>query len=183
MHVTVVTAPDPIVSWEEAQLHLHLDGDDEQTLVEGLVAAATEWIDGPTGWLGRSLGVQDLEVRFAALACSRLILPYGPVTNVTSIKYLDNSGIEQGYSDSNYTVLSDGSISLNAGASWPATYTDPEAIRIAYSAGYAEVPKAIRAAILLMVGFLFENREASPEQALTSGAVEALLSPYRVWAV
>lgn len=49
-----------------------------------------------------------------------------------------------------------------------------------------EVTPAITAAILLLLGDLYENREADPESkgdAVLPRAVRALLAPYRVWRV
>ncbi|THK38112.1 phage gp6-like head-tail connector protein [Ensifer sp. MPMI2T] len=47
-----------------------------------------------------------------------------------------------------------------------------------------EVTAPIKAAILLLVGDLYENREADPKlegDAVLPRAVRALLAPYRVW--
>lgn len=47
-----------------------------------------------------------------------------------------------------------------------------------------KVTPAITAAILLLLGDLYENREADPESkgnAVLPRAVRALLAPYRVW--
>ena len=59
MRVFVVTPPEPVVSIDEAKDHLRVDGDGEDALIEGLVAAATGHIDGPNGWLGRAIGPAD----------------------------------------------------------------------------------------------------------------------------
>ena len=51
---------------------------------------------------------------------------------------------------------------------------------------YGSVTPAITAAILLLLGDLYENREADPESkgdAVLPRAVRALLAPYRVWRV
>lgn len=65
MRVVVVSPPEPVISFEEAAEHLKLGGNQaERALVEGMIAAATATIDGPDGWLGRSLGAQTLEARF-----------------------------------------------------------------------------------------------------------------------
>jgi hypothetical protein len=49
----------------------------------------------------------------------------------------------------------------------------------------AAVPAPIKAAVLLMVGDLYENRETvaegAPAPVEMSMTVERLLSPYRVW--
>lgn len=71
MRVIVVEPPKPVVTWEEADQHLKLDGDTSQkSFVEGLIAAATAHIDGPDGWLGRALGVQTLEAQVDPLSRS-----------------------------------------------------------------------------------------------------------------
>lgn len=184
MHVTVITPAAPVVTWAEADAHLRLDGDtSQQTLVEALIASATAWLDGPGGWLGRSLGTQTLEARFDRFRCDEVKLPYGPVISVGSVKYLDEDGDEQTLATSVYQLLTDGRVRLNTDESWPDLYSDEQAVRIRYQAGYATVPAPIKTAILLMTAFLFEQREASTDDALSSGAVKSLLSPYRVWSL
>lgn len=86
----------------------------------------------------------------------------------------------------------DDTISLYLGAAIASVqeYVD----RIVYAVGGAppsgddgtaiEVTPAITAAILLLLGDLYENREADPESkgdAVLPRAVRALLAPYRVW--
>ncbi|TPJ86951.1 MULTISPECIES: head-tail connector protein [unclassified Mesorhizobium] len=64
-----------------------------------------------------------------------------------------------------------------AAGGMPATGDDGTAI---------EVTPAITAAILLLIGDLYESREADPESkgdAVLPRAVRALLAPYRVWRV
>ena len=92
MRVIVITPPAPIVTWEEADQHLRLDGDDEQRdMVERLVKAATQHIDGPDGWLGRALGLQTLEARMGGF-CDLIRLPCQPIVDIVSVHYLDGTG-------------------------------------------------------------------------------------------
>lgn len=176
MHVTVITPPAAAVSWAEADAHLNLSGDTtQQARVEALIAAATDFA---RRWTGYSIGSQTLEARFAAL-CTTIALPFGPVTAVTSVKYLDSDNVEQTVADTVYQKLSDGRITLKADQSWPSTYDDPEAVRVRYVAG--DVPAAVKTAILLITAFLNENREASPEDSLASGSVKWLLAPYKAF--
>lgn len=175
MHVTVITPPSAAVSWAEADAHLNLSGDTtQQTRVEALIAAATTWAREYTGY---SIGAQTLEARFDAICATGIKLPFGPVISITSIKYLDSANAEQTLASSVYQLLTDGRVTLKADQSWPSTYSDPEAIRVRYVAG--DVPAPIKAAILLLVGFMNENREASIEGAFSNGAVKWLLAPYR----
>lgn len=181
MHVSVITPAAAVVSWEEAKGHLRLDTTTDQSLVEALVAAATDWLGrAPEGWLQRAVGSQTLEARFRLFPANGIELPFGPVTSISSIKYLDEDGTEQTTPNAVYQRLSDGRVVLNVDEEWPDLYDDEEAVRVRYVAG--DTPAAIKAAILLIVSFLYENREASPEDALSVGAVKWLLAPYRVFA-
>lgn len=181
--VSVIEPPDPIVTWTEAKAHLRLDSDDEQTFVEGLIAAATAWIDGPAGWLGRALGEQTIEEKLDAF-CSSIILSISPVLEITEVAYIDEDGDEQEVEDTVYGVLGR-EVFLRTDQSWPSPISgEPGAAIIRYTAGYEEVPAAIKHAILLMVGNWFANREAVITGTISSElplAVEALLQPYRIW--
>lgn len=189
MRVSVLTPPDPFLELDETKEHLRIDDDDNDGVLTGLIAAVCGWLDGPSGWLGRSVGLQTLELRDRAFACDRL--PYGPLVEVEDITYLDSSGAEQTLAEDQYRVFSDGSLHPLVGGSWPSVYGDDDAVRITYSAGYppegeeavSTVPGPLKTGALLAVAFLFKNREASPEDALTSGGVAALLNQFRVWSV
>lgn len=179
MRVTVITPPEPIVTWDEARAHLRLDEDDEQKgYVEGLIAVATAWLDGPAGGLGRALGVQTLEARFDRWPCP-LRLPCPPEIEVVSVKYIDPAGIEQSWPISQ-PLFYDG---------LPSVRGREGDIRVQWRAGYAEgkIPAPIRHAILLMVSHLFNNRDAvsttTAQPAQMPLGVEALVGPYRVLAV
>ncbi|MDO7841083.1 head-tail connector protein [Sphingomonas immobilis] len=187
MRTFVVIPPAPVVAWEEADQHLHLDGDtDQQAEVEAMIAAATGTLDGPTGWLGRALGAQTLEARLDNFGCGSIRLPYPPMIEIVSVKYVDSAGVEQTVADGNYELLGESLVS-SYGVSWATPRNQREAVRIRYRAGYeATLPAQIRAAILLMVGDLYANRAtAGPTQfgaVPMSTTVENLLAPLRVWA-
>lgn len=192
MRVVVVTPPiDPVVTLEIAKQHLRIDGNDDDALITGMVAAVTNHLDGPEGWLGRALAVQTLELRldhFTGPACRYDIrLPYAPIIEVASVKYFSSAGVEQTVAPNSYELLGD-RIALAFGQSWPSARVQREAVRIRYRAGYEALPAAINAAILLMVGDLYANRESvitGPSAAAIavpmSTTVEALLTPFRVF--
>lgn len=206
MRVIVITPPDPIVTWEEADAHLRLLGDEtERVFVEGLIAAATAHLDGPSGWLGRALGPQTLEARFDSfwpdsrlwsghVGCRPLRLPYPPLIDIVSVKYMDATGTEQTVNSSAYEVRGQ-DVGAIYGTSWPAARWQPEAVRIRYRAGYAEDPEAdplvpnvppqIKAAILLMVGDMFRWRETAQgivaASTPTAQTLDNLLGTMRVF--
>lgn len=186
MRIVVVQPPEPVVTWNDAEHHLRLGGDvSQQVEVEAMVAAATQHIDGPDGWLGRAIGVQTLEVRGSFFDGSSWMLPCRPVIDVASIKYLDTAGAEQTLAPEFYELRGD-QIVRAYGKSWPACRRDDESVRVTYTAGYAELPMPIRAAILLMVGDLYRFRDTAAMVQMSevpmSVTVEKLLSPFRVYA-
>jgi uncharacterized phiE125 gp8 family phage protein len=188
MRVFVATPPTPVVTWEEADAHLKLDGDtDQQAEVEAMIAAATGHIDGPMGWLGRAIGVQTLEARVDHLDDCARALPYPPVIETVEIKYLDPAGTLQTLAADQYELIGNSLVTAWQGT-WPATLARSEAVRVRYRAGYEIIPPPIRAAILLMLGDLYRNRDTVAAGTVTASAVPmsttvtALLAPYRVYA-
>lgn len=185
MRVLVTTPPVPFVSLAEAKAHLTVDYEHEDALITALIAAACAHIDGPEGWLGRSIGQQTLELQRCGFP-TWFDLPYPLVTAVTSIVYDDADGAEQTLDDSIYRVY--GSVIARApSASWPATENAQESVRVTYEAGYEQIPAPIKQAVLLMVGDMFKHRESTQIGAINdvpmSMTVDRLLAPYRVWRV
>lgn len=187
MRVVVVTPPDPVISFEEAAQHLKLGGNQaEKVLVEGMIAAAVATIDGPDGWLGRSLGVQTLEARFNSFHGSEIRLPYGPVISLVGVEYLDSDDEPVQADIDEFELL--GATLVPAGSSWAwqGCSTRREAIRVEYLAGYEEaIPPAARAALLLMIGDLYRNRDTTAVVQMSkvpmSTSVEGLLEPLRIY--
>jgi len=200
MRVIVITPPAPIVTWEEADQHLRLDGDEEQReMVERLVKAATQHIDGPDGWLGRALGLQTLEARMCGF-CDLIRLPYQPIVDIVSVHYLDGAGQPVLVAPDTYELFGR-DLGCAWGKSWPtpgAYRGHAETVRIRYRAGYVvdpgadpiepNVPEPIKQAILLMVGDMYRFTETASDMNIAptsipmSTTVENLLSPYRVYA-
>ncbi|MCR5874369.1 head-tail connector protein [Phenylobacterium sp. J426] len=202
MGVVVITPPEPLIDLDTAKTHLRVDlaDTDDDALIAAYVAAASAHIDGPGGWLGRAIGPQTLELRLSAFEsarCDTIDLPYQPIIDVVSVKYLDASGVEQTLTADTYEVTEGYVLRPAYNTRWPAARERADAIRIRYRAGYAAdpdadelqaaVPAPIAAAVLLMTGDLYANRETGVVGTVAadvqmSTTVEALLAPYRIWA-
>lgn len=192
MTVLVITPPDALVDLATAKAHLRIDGEDQDTLITAYVAAASAHIDGPGGWLNRAIGAQTLELVLSGSAwlgwgygCA-LPLSCPPVATITSVKYLDVDGVQQTLSAGVYALRADGSLALGFEQEWPSPRDTGDAIRIRYTAGSTTIPAAITAAVLLMAGDLYANRETVvigdvAARIPMSTAVENLLAPYRNW--
>lgn len=190
MRVRLVTPPEPVVTLEEADAHLELDGDtSKQVYVQSLIAAAQGHIDGPDGWLGRAIGVQTIEARLDGFWNGALALPYPPNIDVVSVHHDDQAGVATLIDPAVYALSYDGLLP-RLGYSWPQA-SGPGSVRVRYRAGYDGeegriLPAPIRAAILLMVGDMFAQRESfvtgvSATAVPMSTTVDALLSPFRVY--
>lgn len=190
MTVRVVTPPGPIVSVEDAKKHLRVRHNDDDDVISSFIASATEWIDGPAGWLGRSLGVQMLEAR-GAFASECMRLDYPPVLEVESITYEGEDGDRETADPSTYDLDGDVLV-VQSGASW---VTQPDH-RIRYWAGYGrrdpddatkwinEPPSPVSAAILMLVAQWYGTRSnvvVGSAPAVMPFAVDALLSPFRLF--
>ncbi|MFW2829881.1 head-tail connector protein [Sphingomonas sp. ID0503] len=191
MRVVVVTPPEDfsVVTMERAKAHLNREGvDGDDALIAAMIAGAVASVDGPSGWLGRSLGRQQLEARFDGFDCGSLRLPYGPVRQIVSVSYIDGNGVAQTIAADQYELLGP-SLMPVFGAAWPVPRWQRESVRVRYWAGYDEempVPANAVSAILLMIGDLFKHRETTTvsqiAQTPMSASVELLLQPLRVYA-
>lgn len=184
MRVRVVTPPAPIVPLERAKEQLRVFHTREDELIKAYIEAATAHLDGPDGWLGRALGIQELEATVDVFR-DCMLLPYPPIVDVVSVKYLDSTASEMTVPPSEYELRGH-LIGSAFGKRWPSVLAHPDAVRIRYRAGYAKVPASITAAILLMVGDLHKNRETTASGISVSAipmstTVENLLGPLRVY--
>lgn len=185
MSVVVVTPPVPDIDLELVKGHLRVDHSDDDQLIQAFIDAACAHIDGPQGWLGRCIWTQTLELR-QNVFCGPIRLPYGPVSSVESIKYVDSAGVEQTMEAADHVLLTGGVVGLAYSTSWPSHRGDAEGIRIQYIAGSDETPPAILSAVMLMVGDMYKNRETTGPDASAiqmSTTVSNLLAPFRNWRI
>jgi len=159
----------------------------ENALVSSLITAARRNVEQRL-----SMAVIEQEWKYTLdtfpLAGFPIILPRPPIRRVRSIKYLDDSSTEVTLASSGYVVnLTSGQIGLADGGAWPTIANAVGAVRIRYLAGFTDdascVPADLRAAMLLLVGDMYRNREAQVAGSLTDNkTVCALLDPYyRFW--
>lgn len=183
--VAEVAPDDEPITLAEARLHLRVDAygsppeSDDDDWIEGTgIPAAREYCERE---LGRALAPRTMELvsnAFPGVAVDRsvgacFVLPFGPVQSVTSVIYTDTDGVDQTIDPANYALDDYGSPSrlvLAYGATWPSARSSRNSVRVRYVTGYAPaiespllpvLPRQARAAMLLMLGHLYENREAS----------------------
>lgn len=173
----------------------------DDALILAFLDAATDHVERFTG---RSVLIRTYEFALDDFPRTRVAprllqpsieIPYPPLLGVIRFAFGDDSDseVEEGVG---FMVDRYGDkAKLRPTLTWPTITQYPNIVTCQYAAGYASeagpntdwpdapvMPGAIRAALLLMVGHLYANREASVDkvmQELPLG-VEALLRPWRV---
>lgn len=157
--VRTVAPASPVVSLAEAKRHLRVLHDDDDADIEMMVGAATAAIEGPNG-VGIALSPQTWRLSLDHFPCE-IVVPLWPVSSVTSVTYRDSAGVEQSVSGVRYDIDENPlRIWPPRDAAWPSSYCEPGAVKVLFECGFETLPADLRAAILLLVGHLYEHREA-----------------------
>lgn len=163
-----------------------MDTSDEDTLIQSLIDAAVAHLDGWAGLLGRCIITQTWTLGLDRW-CDPIRLPFPDVSSAT-IAYVDTNGTSQSVDAALFEVVADArgrAIWFKDAFTSPSLYSDQkEPITVTIVAGYgaaSDVPASVRQAILLLVGHLYENREAVSDITLTAVpmAFDALIGPHR----
>lgn len=173
----------------EAKLHLRVDHNEDDALINTLISATRQSAEMLTGCQFITARWQYGMDRFPARGQS-IHLPKNPVQSVISIEYLDLSGTLQRLALQDYTVDRNSQptrVAPTFGKSWPITLPQLGAVRVTFDAGYglaAEVPEGIKAWIKLRVGSLYACREELSSNTRTDTTTlnffNGLLDPYRI---
>lgn len=175
-----------ILPLDDAKAHLRVLSNDEDTLIAVLRDAAIDWVERHCGVAlsSRDFVMSGTGFDIAAPIDGTLLLPIVPVSAVSSISYLDASGVSQTLSGSGWRLASN-MLALTAGSSWPATLRGPGAVTVTFTAGFADAlaeAPALVAAVKLLLGQMFKFREeivsGTIVQAVPLG-VQRLCESYR----
>lgn len=191
------------VALEDLKSYLRIDGYDDDALLNGFIAAATDQIE---KYLNRFVINTTLELtldgfskedddRLDALGAgmhtgyigsyiskpSYIDLPYRPITSVTSIVTYDKANNENTFSSSAYRLDSTGGrVYLNSGYVWPADLRDYEAAKVTFICGYGataeSVPASVRHGIMQHAAAMYECRGGCD----LSDSCKAILFPHRI---
>lgn len=178
------------VTLTEAKAQLRLDIADDDGLLAGYLMAARHFIETQTK---RDLVTKTWDYsigyhwprRFANETFYRYMirLPVNPVQSVTSVTYVDDNGATQTLASNQYTVSASDSYSSIVPAynvTWPTVRRIPSAITVRFVSGYVDCPPPLKAAVLLLAGHFYENREAVSGKTMSEMpfSVDALIGPY-----
>ena len=196
MALYLVTAPaTPPISLAEAKAHCRVEVDDENALLDGLIGAATEYVETFTH-RGLVSATWDLKLDdFPTWADDAIWLPKPPTASVTSVTYTDANGTSQTWSSSYYTTdlptgphARMGRIRTAYQQIYPVVRDVGNAVTVRFVAGYgtaADVPDSLKAAIKILV----EHWYRAGRSAVNIGnlvtpiplTVDALLWPFKAF--
>lgn len=187
--MSLVVSSDPAtnpVTTAEAKSHMRIDTSDDDTLIDGLVGAATLYAENYTG---RAFVTQTLVLRLDGFPSTEIVLPRSPAQSVTSIQYVDTDGATQTWSSSEYVVDANSKparVRPDVDEDWPNVRDQMDSVTVTFVAGYgdaSDVPEGIKLAIKHLVAHWYENREGSTVDIkvhLVPLAIDALLTQYRI---
>jgi uncharacterized phiE125 gp8 family phage protein len=175
------------VTLTEAKAHLRVDTSDDDAYIGTLITAAREWCE---QYLDRTLVNTQYVMRLDAFP-HEIELPRPPMatsgtTTAVTLTYTLGDDSTATLSATQYRVdrnSTPGVVRQLRAGSWPANLDDQNAVTVTWWAGYGasgtSVPAAIRHAIMMLVGFWYENRSTVLVGSISKQlefAVESLLS-------
>lgn len=186
--LSLVTAPasEPFTP-AEAKLHCKVDVTTDDSLVALWIAAARQYAETFTG---RALLNQTWDLKLSGFPCGAIVLPFPPVSSITSVSYIDTAGTTQTWSSALYeTSIPTGPQAMPAqiqpvyGGVYPSTRDVFDNVTVRFICGYgassSTIPALLRAAMLLLIARMYEKREASIVEGDVSSA-DAILWSYKV---
>lgn len=184
--VTVKPTLEPL-TLAEAKLHLRVVTANvaEDPWINSAISAARKFAETEC-----QISIMQQTLRLT-LDCfeSVIDLPKGPVSSITSVKYLDMAGVWQTLAATEYALdknSNPGRISPKFGKIWPVSLPQIAAIEIDYVVGVAtaeDVEEGIKSWMKVRIESLYRNRG---ETTVVQGKLEALpyidrmLDPFRV---
>jgi uncharacterized phiE125 gp8 family phage protein len=198
MALRLITAPaaQPL-TLEEVKAHLRVDYSDTDSLISAYIDAATSYVEGEYGFTGRALVTQTWELVIDHFPIHEIKIPLPPLQSVQSIKYDASDGFETTIATDQYYVdnVSEPAWVVPITSGWPSDVLSAvNSVRVRFVAGYpattdsppdlrANIPRAIKQAMLLHIGDFHEHREQNIVGLTTMKlpfASENLLRPFRV---
>lgn len=185
-------AADEPITLEEARSHLEAQayGDTDvdlldDTMILGWLKAAREYAEQFTGL---SFIQRDYEGALDEFPAEYIEIPVGPVLYVDSVTTGQATVSSSDDAEVSF-VFDDFSVPARIYplTSWPSVTAAVNGVRVRFTAGYGgsdgdALPWAVRAAILLLLGHLYAQRETNTEKALADVPMgtDALLRQHRV---
>lgn len=143
--------------------------------------AAREYCENFTG---RFIARRTVEVALDDFPTGAIVLPFAPVVGVLTVTAAGEEVDAELYTLDDYNTPA----RVLPASSWPGVTAATNTVKVRCLVGYSEdsdgpnLPKALRAAMLLIVGHLYNNREDSTDKAMATipTGADAIMRPLRI---
>jgi len=170
--IQTITPGAQAITTADGKQHIHLEYDTaaDNTEVDNMIQAATRQIEAFTN---RICMLTVFDLHLTGFPSGGIVLPYSPVTAITTVKYYTDATTQATWAAGNYYYsLYENPVRIRyVGDTYPTAYGyRNDAVTVRFTAGYTNadaVPKSIRQAILLMLGDLYTNRSDAVREKFT----------------
>ena len=161
------------LSLEGLKQALRVDHTDDDVVLATYLTAAREWVERR---IQRKIALETWELVIDYFPENEIMLPFGPVVSIVSIKYDDTLGFEQTISPDDYELDNTNPIPwVFSDSGWPTnTFDSFNAVRVRFVAGFEapqEAPHPMVAAVTLKTKEFYDGEN-------TTAAVDNLLMNY-----
>lgn len=167
-----------------AKEHLRVTDSADDALIQSLISEVRQMGEDITS---RAWCTSTWVAVLDEFLCDGIRLPAPPVVSVTSVQYVDESGVSQTLATPLWQLDSDsepGYLFPAYGTTWPTTRPQANAVRITCTCGYpvGSLPESLRRWMLLHIGHAYEHREATGDHRLAElPYTRGLLDSYRIF--
>lgn len=150
---------------QEVKAHLRVDSEADDSLINSLILSARQYAE---KFQSRALLTQVWELTLDRFPVMPFRLPLPPLQSVDEISYTNYAGNTVVIPAADYVVDTAsflGRIDHAYGKCWPSVTLRPiSGVKITFTAGYgdtaADVPQMTKQAMLVLIGHMYENRQA-----------------------
>lgn len=151
-----------VISLEAAKEHLRVDDDSEDELIAAMLLAAIEAVERQTSYL---LTDREMEIAWPEFPSfpELLTIPREPVTEIDRLVYNDANDVEVEIIDYRWSESAPDQVLPAFRQPWPIASGEAGSVRLTFRAGHDDaglIPPALIAAVKLLLGHLYANREA-----------------------
>ena len=145
-----------VISLADAKAHLRVDHSTDDTLITSLINTAGEIVEEYTGQYLSACSF----IYYADKFSSVMKIHAGPGVRINEVEYIKDDGTTNTWHSKNYHVDVKSYPMRVQFDDLPTSVDDRvHAVRIKGDAGYTTVPSALKSAMLLIIGHLYEHRK------------------------
>lgn len=171
-----------VVSLEMAKKNSKIETSDENDVLQLFLDAAIEDAENYTGIV---ISKREVTLSFSEWA-KKYVLPISPISSIVSVSYTPPTGADVDLTTDDYTFFNSSGLpklQINLDSFPSVKNSEPLPIKIVLNAGFeeAEIPKAIKSAILLRFSHKELYREDTPVPTSMDRTFYSALRPFKQW--